>query len=139
MMKNRYKKRTLPFLDNELTAPEKTNYEAMLEHSPKAQRELEKIRWIRTKMREVPSSFKPFFAERVVGRLAHHIKQDELFAALSYMFRRVAIAGVVVMIILGSLLNFNSTATTLEDYAKSQMTLDELVDPTANTSLEDLI
>ncbi|MDZ7261789.1 MAG: hypothetical protein ONB05_06765 [candidate division KSB1 bacterium] len=95
--------------DSKLTKEEQQKLEKALAQSKELQEERARI----TKMRDVLSSspapaFKPFFVERVMRRiwlLAEKEKRQEIFfESLLYLFRRVALAGLLVLL---ALLSFN--------------------------------
>lgn len=131
------------YLDADLSPKEKIELDQLKKNSPEIQAALQKT----AKMREILQSssdysFKPFFAERVMNNIKADAPaiQDVFFAVLSSMFRRVAIAGCTVAVLLFSAsLLFQKSETPIQDYVYSQMTLDELIDPAITTSLEDIL
>jgi hypothetical protein len=131
------------YLAGSLSPKERDKLDQLRKSSPEIQADLQKT----IKMRELLQStsdysFKPFFAERVMNKIKAGASavQDDFFIVLSTMFRRVAIAGCTVAVLLFSAyLIFEKSETPIKDYVYSQMTLDELVDPATTTSLEDLL
>lgn len=92
--------------DGELKEKEKTLLEKALESSEEIRREKEEVTQLRQAVAEsTPKSFKPFFAERVIRSLvtADNKKENSLegfYLSLKLIFKRLAIAGSIIMLIL---------------------------------------
>ncbi|MEA2006135.1 MAG: hypothetical protein U9O50_07770 [Acidobacteriota bacterium] len=90
--------------DSDLNEKEKRRLEEVLETSKGLRQEKEQILAQRKAISEsAATSFKPFFAERVISRI-DSIKEEnglvDFYESLKAIFRRFAIAGVVIMIVL---------------------------------------
>jgi hypothetical protein len=142
-MKKTVIKMIYQYLDGGLSPKEKNKLDRLRKSSPEIQATLQKTAKMRALLQSKSDySFKPFFAERVMNKIKARVSavQDDFFIALSTMFRRVAIAGCTVVVLLFSAsLLYQKSETPIKDYVYSQMTLDELVDPATTTSLEDLL
>ena len=129
-------------LDDDLSKNEKRILDQALGQSAELRRVLSDAQKLRDEAKSSSVSFAPMFAERVVRTIRHKNAQiqEDFFSALNYMFRRVALAGAIAVVVMFSIvvLTKNQTSTVAE-YAMTQMTLDDLVDPTLTTSLEDIL
>lgn len=128
--------------DDTLTPKEKSRLDQALIESDELQRIFEETRKLRDAATSPGGSFGPMFAERVIRTIKEKNAQiqEDFFGALNYMFRRVALAGAVAVIIMFSVIVLkNDTSASVADYAVTQMTLDDLVDPTLTASLEDIL
>lgn len=89
--------------DEDLNPDESKMLEKVLAKSEELQKEKEKITRLRVNIKEGKvSAFKPFFAERVLNRIQSSVNsQDEetFFESLFVLFRPVAIAAAVLIII----------------------------------------
>ena len=138
-MKRTIKKLLYRSFDVELPSRQHHLLERARTNSPEVQRESERVRRLRSRLVQVEAKpFKPFFADRVIRRLASQPQPDEFFEALAYMFRRIIFAAIACSVVLFSLSFLLVQKNEFVDYAKSKMTLDELVDPTLST-LEELL
>jgi len=92
------------FFDSELNEKEKKQLEEALKISEELRQEKEQISAQRKAISEsTATSFKPFFAERVISRIDSIKKGNGLvdfYESLKAIFRRFAIAGIVIMLIL---------------------------------------
>ncbi len=141
-MNKKLKKLLYRSFDAELSVKEREMLEIALRESPVLQREFEQLKELRSAAKPPQASFKPFFAERVVNAIKAQKRrtQEDFFMALNYMFRRIALIGVIAVILMLSIMTLeNGWQSSIADYALSQMTLDELVDPTLITLLEDTL
>lgn len=91
--------------DDDLNEKEKKQLEEAMENSVELRREKEQIEVRRQAVSDsAAQSFKPFFAERVMGRIqARGQKENTLEAfydTLKAVFRRLAVAAAVIMIAL---------------------------------------
>jgi hypothetical protein len=129
-------------LDDDLSKKEKLKLDKALERSEELRRVLSDAQKLRAEAKSSSVSFAPMFAERVVRTIRQKNAQihEDFFSALNYMFRRVALVGAIAVVVMFSIvvLTKNQTSTVAE-YAMTQMTLDDLVDPTLTTSLEDIL
>jgi len=90
--------------DSELNKKEKKRLEEALKISEELRREKKQISAQRNAISEsAATSFKPFFAERIIGRI-DALKEEnglvDFYESLKAIFRRFAIAGIVIMLIL---------------------------------------
>ena len=128
--------------DDNLTADEQQALERALQSSGELRQEKKRLEKLRDLTPLPDASFEPYFAERIVAaiKLKNARIQQDFFSALNYMFRRIALVGVIAVVVLSSFtLLHKSHSTSIADYAMTRMTLDELVDPTMTTSLEDIL
>jgi len=90
--------------DSELNKKEKKQFEEALKISEELRREKKQISAQRNAISEsAATSFKPFFAERIIGRIDALKEENSLvdfYESLKAIFRRFAIAGIVIMLIL---------------------------------------
>jgi len=131
--------------ENTLTPQEKELLDSSLERSAELRLEKEQI----AAMRQVIAvngggTFKSFFAERVMRRI-HEIQKNpdmanDFFESLVYMFRRVALIGIIAVIVLFSVQLFDKdTVTHVTEQTISEMTLDDVLNEAFSTSLEDIL
>ena len=128
--------------DTTLSAREKQQLDRAAQESAEVQKQLHELEILRRTAAKQSASFQPNFTERVVKTIAATKAQvqDDFFAALSFMFRRIAIAGAVSVILMLSVTLFrDNSSTIISDYAQSQTTLEELIVPSVTTSLEELL
>ncbi len=131
--------------ENTLTPQERELLDSSLEQSEELRQEQAGIAAAR-QMITVNSrmSFNPFFAERVMRRIQNlREKPDpayDLFESLVYMFRRVAVACLIAVIILFSVQLFSKDNETSEiNETISKMTLDDVLSSAFSPSLEDIL
>ncbi len=91
--------------DGPLTDSEQDALAEALAASPELRAEKEQIATMRAGIARAPAdSFGPFFAERVMQKLAVETASEDnpalFFESLVYLFRRVALAGAVAVIVL---------------------------------------
>jgi len=88
-------------LDGVLTAEEKRRLAILLEESPALRLELERARQLRALIKEcTENSFGPFFSSRVMSRIRSSDAEDSFAQALAWLFRRVAVAAIVLIVAL---------------------------------------
>jgi hypothetical protein len=126
--------------DDTLTPEEERALQKQLKESLELRQEKSRILAIRQGIAgNATASFKPLFAERVINRIrteeSRLVQQQLFFETLLTLFRRVALVGCIVAILLISL-NF-ITGSTGSDMSAS--TLEEILIPTFSTSLEELL
>lgn len=88
-------------LDGELTAEQKERLAALLDESPELGQELrsrERL-WTLVKANR-EDSFGPFFATRVMARVSSGTADDAFAQALAWVFRRVAVVAVLLIVAL---------------------------------------
>jgi len=128
--------------DEKLNADEQQTLTRALKSSADLRREKRRLGNMRESAPLPKASFKPLFAERIVSAIKRNNAraQQDFFGALNYMFRRFALVGAIAVVVLSSFTVLHKNhATSIADYAMTQMTIDELVDPTMTTSLEDIL
>ncbi len=119
--------------DSDLNEKEKRRLEEALETSKELRREKEQILAQRQTISEnAVASFKPFFAERIIRRIDAVKEENGLeafYEALKAIFRRFAIAGVVIMIVL-IFYNFKTGESMSMDevFFASDVTFEEILD-----------
>lgn len=88
-------------LDGELSMEEERRLAALLEESPSLRLEFERVRRLRALVEESrEDSFKPFFSSRVMSRIRAQAKEETFAHALAWLFRRVAVAAIVLIVAL---------------------------------------
>ena len=88
-------------LDGELTSEEERRFAIFLEESPALRLEFERARQLRALIRESTEiSFAPFFSSRVMSRIRSRGTEDSFAQALAWLFRRVAITAIVLIVAL---------------------------------------
>jgi len=120
--------------DADLDPQEKRLLEDALSRSDEFRREKEMITSLRENLREgKASSFKPFFAERVMERIRSSKQVDEdaqFFNSLFVLFRPITIAAVVLIIIIAG---YNMTSTDRFSIEGAlgipEVTVDDVYDP----------
>ncbi len=131
--------------DNTLTPRERELLDISLEQSEELRHEQERIAATRQVIAENSGGyFKPIFAERVMRRIQTLQKKPDpaydLFEALVYMFRRVALVGVIAAIVLFSVqLLYKDNETSVINETISEMTLDDVLSSAFSPSLEDIL
>lgn len=119
--------------DSDLNEKEKRRLEEALETSEELRQEKKQISAQRQTISEsAVASFKPFFAERVMGRIDAVKEENGLevfYEALKAIFRRFAIAGIVTMLIL-IFYNFTTgEGMSVDDaFYTSDVTFEEILD-----------
>lgn len=88
--------------DSDLSKNERTELENALQNSLELREEKKRLETVRGMVaRNSARSFKPFFAARVMQRInAATNQQEDFFESLSWMFRRVVLAGALTVILL---------------------------------------
>ncbi len=141
-MKQVSKKLLLRSLLGELDEQEQQKVQRALKENPELQREYAELKQTRQRLGQDPVEFRPFFAERVVNRIKAESTrvQEDFLSAFSYMFRRVAVAGAVLgLFLLIVNLSQPGSAFSVQDYAVTQLSLDEVAYPGFSTSLEEML
>ncbi len=101
----------LRYLEGALPSNEAARLQAELKASPALQRELEELRLTQTVLQQTTAgdaaqAVKPFLADRVLRQLnappAAEATLDDLFANLAGLFRPVAFASLLLMLVLAS-------------------------------------
>jgi anti-sigma factor RsiW len=88
-------------LDGVLTAEEEQRLAILLEEFPALRLELERARQLRALVKESrEDSFGPFFGSRVMSRIRSSAGKESFTQALAWLFRRVAVAAVVLIVAL---------------------------------------
>jgi anti-sigma factor RsiW len=88
-------------LDGVLTAEEEQRFALLSEESPELRLELERARQLRAMIKESREvSFGPFFSSRVMSRIRSSETEDSFAQALTWLFRRVAVAAIVLIVAL---------------------------------------
>jgi hypothetical protein len=129
--------------DSQLTRQEQQQLDEALANSRALREERERIISLRNDISSLTvNSFKPFFAERVMQQInrLHNTEQSlyPFFESLWYLFRRVVIAGAVVVIILISHNLWVSHDITLASaLGASQPTVEELLKTPFDLILEE--
>jgi anti-sigma factor RsiW len=130
--------------DGGLTPKEQALLDEALAASEDLRIEHRRIQAIRARIsRGATDTFKPFFTTRVMARIAKAAEQDataeRFFGALSYAFRRVALAGVL---IIAGFIIYNIAATDEISFTTvlgaPEISIDEVFEPPTNPILEDL-
>lgn len=127
---------------NELTEQETETVKRALQQDPPLRRQYAELKQTRHWLRQEAPEFRPFFAERVVNRLKRESARvtEDFLSAFSYMFRRVAVAGAVLgLILLVVNLSHPGSVFPVQDYVVTQLSLDEVAYPGFSTSLEELL
>jgi len=128
--------------DSSLTSKEREILKKGLSESAALRGEKDKLELIRERLADSKQdSFNPFFAERVMNRIRTNRKQQEqqesMFDSLISLFRPIAIATAVILVVL---LSYNMKKT--ESYTlagalgQEQVTLEQVMDPTYMLTLE---
>ncbi len=128
--------------DSSLTSKEQEILKKGLSESATLRGEKEKIEFMRERLADSEqASFKPFFAERVMNQVRTNrkqlVQQESVFDSLLALFRPLAIATTVILIVL---LSYNMKKT--ENYTlagalgQEQVTLEQVMDPTYILTME---
>jgi hypothetical protein len=121
--------------DTDLDPQDKKRLEETLSQSDECRREKEMIISLRENLRQgKETSFKPFFAERVMDRIRSSKQVDEdaqFFNSLFVLFRPITIAAAVLIIIIAGY-NITSTGQFSIEGALGipEVTVDDVYDPT---------
>ena len=125
--------------DGELTPAEQQRLDRALEHSKELQQEKAQITAMRQLIaRSSVQTFQPFFAERIMQQIRSLEKSNhQFFESLFFVFRPVAIAATVVLIVLISYNIVKSRNVSFAvAFAEPQITLEQVLEPTLPLSLE---
>ena len=131
--------------DGQLTEDEQRRLQDALEQSAQLQQEKERIAALRGSIAAgTPKSFRPFFAERVMHRIAAlgetRNGTQKFFESLQFAFRRVALVGATAILLL---LVFNVVKTGNISVAGAlgipQETLVEVLESPFDATVEDLL
>jgi anti-sigma factor RsiW len=88
-------------LDGELTAEGEKRFAALLEKTPALRLEWERIQRLRALVKESrEDSFGPFFSSRVMNRIRSGEKRESFTQALAWVFRRVAVVTIILIVAL---------------------------------------
>jgi anti-sigma factor RsiW len=88
-------------LDGELAAEDEKRFAALLEKTPALRSEWERIQRLRALVQESrENSFGPFFSSRVMNRIRSGEKRESFTQALAWIFRRVAVAAIILIVAL---------------------------------------
>jgi anti-sigma factor RsiW len=131
--------------DDSLAPREKEQLEEALAGSKELREEKERIRAMRGAISAgAARSFKPFFAERVMRKIAstreRNRSAEAFFESLQYAFRRVAVVGATVIIAL-AVYNFVKTGdvSVVGVLGMPQETLEEVLESPFDFTLEELL
>ncbi len=139
-MKKKWIKLLYRSFDEPLTAKEQQRLHDALISDEQLKEEKEQISRFRTTVQQAnpEGSFSPFFADRVVNRtLASKSAEEPVFEALLSLFRPIAVAALIILLIL---ISFNLKNT--GDYSvagalgEQPATLEEIVDPMYTWTME---
>lgn len=140
-------KKTLKLLyrsfDSQLTKQEQQQLDEALANSQALREEMKRIISLRNDISSnIADSFKPFFAERVTQRISTLDNTEQssyvFFESLWYLFRRVAIAGtVIVLILISHNLWVSRDITLVSAFGISQPTAEELLKTPFDLILEE--
>lgn len=132
-------------LDGKLSGEEQRQLEEALADSPELRKEKERIMAIRSAISaSAARSFRPFFAERVMRRITSAGEKrrsaEVFFESLQYAFRRVAVVGAMVIVILAAY-NFLKTGdvSVAGVFGMPQETLEEVLESPFDSTLEELL
>ena len=128
--------------DEDLTPEEKKGLIEALENSFELKQEKEQIVQLRKNIKEgKASSFKPFFAERVLNRIqasGKNREEETFFNSLFVLFRPVAIAAAVLTIFVAGYNIANSGNVSLEGaLAIPEVTLDDAYETSLAVVIEE--
>ena len=121
--------------DSDLNQKEKKILDEALVHSEELREEKEIITSLRNNIeRGKTTSFKPFFADRVMEKIQTSKQVDEneqFFESLFVIFRPIAVAAVILIIIIAGY-NINTTGQfSIEGvFGVQEVTIDDVYDPT---------
>jgi hypothetical protein len=140
-------KKTLKLLyrsfDSQLTKQDQQQLDEALTNSQALREEMKRIVSLRNDISSnIADSFKPFFAERVTQRISALDNTEQssyvFFESLWYLFRRVAIAGtVIVLILISHNLWVSRDITLVSAFGISQPTAEELLKTPFDLILEE--
>lgn len=127
--------------DSELSKEEQEQLEQALIDSEELRREKENIRALRQSISmQKRQSFKPFFADRVMAKIAEtKQKNDEelFFESLFALFRPVAIAAtILIIIVIGYNISASGQVSVDSALAVPDLSLEEVFDPTISLIAE---
>jgi hypothetical protein len=128
--------------DGSLERTERDVLDAGLNQSEELAREYRELSVLRSHLADLhQSGFKPFFAERVAGRLAVRLHPEDIFyAALTRVFRRVLVAATVSILLLISLDLLTDTGGKKSGSGSlSNYSLTDMVTNAFTPSLEDIL
>jgi len=120
--------------DGDLKKKEQKQLAEALKSSKELQQEKEQISAQRQAVSDSAAlSFKPFFAEQVMNRISSEVKKENtleiFYETLKAIFRRFAIIGAVVLIVLISYnLKTGDSLSTDEVFYASDVTFEEILD-----------
>ena len=131
--------------DSELSREEKRQLEEALADSSELRQEQERIAAMRESISTgAARSFRPFFAERVMNRIASldEVKNgaQQFFESLQFAFRRVAVVGATAIVLLAAY-NFIRTGeiSVAGAFGLPQETLEDVLESPFDTTLEELL
>jgi len=122
--------------DEKLTPAEQQQLKEALNQSKELQEEQKRIAEMRIKIKESSTqSFKPFFAERVMQKISRSCekenKQEMFFDSLFSIFRPMAIAATILLLVIMSYNIMKTDRLSLAGaFATTEVSLEEAVDPT---------
>ncbi len=133
--------------DQVLSAKEQQELDQALEQSKELRQEKEQLESMRNLFSAgAEESFRPMFAERVMNRITTESAQQpasemEFFDSLLHIFRKVAIAGAIAIVVLASaqLIVNNPSTTTTATQNVSEMSLDDVLVSAFISSMEDML
>lgn len=141
-MNNKMLKLLYRSFDDMLTSKQQQQLEEALLKSKELREEKEQIIAMRTTISDsATQSFKPFFAEKVMRRIRTLQKkqrsQETFFDSLFYVFKSMAIAATILLILLMSYnILKNNHLSLASAFAEPEVTLEQVFDPTLPLTLE---
>ncbi len=128
--------------DDRLTEEEARELSEAMKASPELAGERERIAAMRDALsRGAPASFGPFFPEKVMRRIRElkegTAEEDPFWESLFPLFRRVALAGAVVSLVLIAYnLKTSETISLAAAFAAPEMTMEDLMESPIEQALE---
>lgn len=136
-MKSNWMDLLFRFFDGELSANEREELETALQNSPELREEKKQLAAVRELIASgAVRKFQPFFAARVMQRIQAETSEEDFFESLIWMFRRVALAGALTVILLFASALLTGRASSLSTlFGMPQVTIEDTLQ--LDTQLED--
>jgi hypothetical protein len=125
-------------LDGVLEPAEQRRLDGALTQSESLREERDRILTLRSSLSAgAAKSFRPFFVKRLMNRLAAELRPETFLESLSYVFRRVALAGAAAVIAL-AIFNIATSDTVSATAALGvpQITIDDVMEVPFDSAME---
>ena len=140
-MSLKQRKQLLRSLEGTLSKRQEQKLQKALNQNPQLRSEKRRLEETDNRLTfDSPPHFQPYFTERVMQRINSGVESADLFSLMVQSFKRLTLAAALVIAVLISInVVKNQENLYLYDYMVSEMSLEKVITPDLDQSLEDLL